>query len=859
MASRAAALPGSHHHRARGDGPQKRVDELVRKYRRPNDPSPIMLDIFNNPEAYSILIGALRRQVSLAKCRSQDFEDCQVTIYDRALLILTNYGESATDPRALELYLTEFLGIVPIAPIADGMEAVSRHLNLQNVLEEVEATHKRHETAPPTKEYKREEEETSSPFDIDVEYARHFPDDPHGYEEGPKPTITMAKQAYKLDVRVTRLLDVYHQAKKDYFTTKERDGVDSLPAVRFLRDSAENTLRYLRTNGLSDNRFVPDLERTFIIARDKTAQILGGRKRHFDEDNRGKKRPETCVIAVFVEMAYIRPSLAGPASIESSGSSTSNVQYTPVSDRSVDGQQSRNLGGSLKLQTDFSAAQDQFSEDDVDEYNYNDEARPKFSRPRVPKYTPAEEQHIVRKFDRRLVPFLALLYLLSFLDRSNIGNAKIAGLMDDLNLSSSQYEWLLTAFYITYILFEWMTLLYRVFPAHVYISLCVCGWGLVASFQSLASSFGAMVILRAVLGITEAAFGPGVPFYLSLFYKREELAFRTGLFISAAPLASSFASSLAWLIVKSSSDGPIAPWRTLFLVEGFPSVIVAVFAWFMIPDSPGSSAFLEPQQRMVAQLRMRDGGRPDYPSHRRRFNWSEVGKTLADPKSYITAFMFFSCNVAFSSMPVFLPTILQDMGYSSVNSQALSAPPYLVAFIIVLITAYLSDRSRSRSPYLIAHALISATAYLAIALTGHFHQSLPPRIHTSIRYLCVYPATSGFFSAITLIITWSMDNRVAKEGKGASVAILNIIGQCGPLLGTRLYPATDGPWYVRGMAVCAVFMGVVAGLAVALRITLQQANARQMGTESDGTDREREVLILGSGAGTKEESFTYII
>jgi MFS family permease len=182
-----------------------------------------------------------------------------------------------------------------------------------------------------------------------------------------------------------------------------------------------------------------------------------------------------------------------------------------------------------------------------------------------------------------------------------------------------------------------MTLLYRVFPAHVYISLCVCGWGLVASFQSLAASFGAMVFLRAALGITEAAFGPGVPFYLSLFYKREELAFRTGLFISAAPLASSFASSLAWLIVKTSSDGPIAPWRALFLVEGFPSVIVAVFAWFLIPDSPGTASFLEPRQRMVAQARMGNGGRSDYPGDRRRFNWSEVGKTLADPKAYITA------------------------------------------------------------------------------------------------------------------------------------------------------------------------------------------------------------------------------
>ena len=103
--------------------------------------------------------------------------------------------------------------------------------------------------------------------------------------------------------------------------------------------------------------------------------------------------------------------------------------------------------------------------------------------------------------------------------------------------------------------------------------------------------------------------------------------------------------NLAWLIVKSSSDGPIAPWRSLFLVEGFPSVIVAVFAWFMIPDAPGSAAFLETRQRMVAQLRMGESANPKYPTYRRRFNWGEVRKTLADPKAYITAVCSLSLDV----------------------------------------------------------------------------------------------------------------------------------------------------------------------------------------------------------------------
>lgn len=204
------------------------------------------------------------------------------------------------------------------------------------------------------------------------------------------------------------------------------------------------------------------------------------------------------------------------------------------------------------------------------------------------------------------------------------------------------------------------------------------------------------------------------------------------------------------------------------------------------------------------------------------------------------------------------------MGYSSLASQALSAPPFLVAFGVVLVTTYISDRDRSRSPYLIAHALISSLAYLVVAATGYFHTHLSTNLHIVIRYVCIYPAASGFFSAVTLILTWTMDNRSAQEGKGTSVAILNIIGQCGPLLGTRLYPSGDAPWYMRGMAICSASMAFVAILALALRIILRRENrtavtrdGNDMQTEAHG--EEQEGLMGDDGGNHTTELFTYII
>ena len=420
----------------------------------------------------------------------------------------------------------------------------------------------------------------------------------------------------------------------------------------------------------------------------------------------------------------------------------------------------------------------------------------------------------------------------------------------DLNLNSVKYEWTLRCFYITYILFEWMTLCYTIFRPSVYIAICVFSWGMIASMQSLAFSFPMLCFFRALLGISEAAFGPGVPVFLSFFYKRDELALRTGLFISAAPLATSFASSLAWAITKGGEGSPIASWRLLFLIEGFPSVIVSVVAFHCIPDRPNEATYLTARQSKVASLRLRkevfdDGQRID----KRGLKWREIGQTLKDPKCYLTAFMFFSCNVAFSSLPVFLPTIIEDMGHSAVKSQALSAPPYLVAFFVVVLTAYCSDKFRSRGVFICLHAFLAASGYAVVAIAGML------RARAAWRYFGVYLASSGFFSAITLLITWTINNQDSDAKKGTGIAMLNIIGQMGPLVGVHLFPETQAPYYVQGMAICAGFMTIVGLLSLLLRTMLLAKNRGVDATYTKLDEDDRGSHALNS----KTKKFEYIV
>lgn len=432
---------------------------------------------------------------------------------------------------------------------------------------------------------------------------------------------------------------------------------------------------------------------------------------------------------------------------------------------------------------------------------------------------------------------------------TDIGNAFIAGLAEDFSMTANQVDWVISSFYIAYIAFEWLTFLWKILPAHIYLSGLVLSWGIVASLQSITTSYASLIILRVLLGVGEAGF-TGIPFYLSFFFKREELALRTGLFISAAPLATSFASSLAWAIVMLGKHTPIAAWRLLFLIEGFPSVLVAVIVYNTVPDSPSTAHYLTRREKKIARLRLRKENHPAKPQNG-GLKKNEMLATLKEPKAYLTAFMFFFANMAFSSMPVFLPTIVHDMGHSVLVSQALCAPPFLLAFFIVILTAYLSDRWQSRAYIICFHALLSTLGYSLMAIAGY--RGWGPWW----RYAGVYPACVGFFSVITIIITWTINNQESESKQGTGFAMMQLIGQCGPILGTRLYPDSDAPLFISGSVGCAGAMLLVALLAFVLRWYLTRLNSRTE-HEYQAVGEEDESFVTGRRK-TKEVPFRYLL
>lgn len=155
-------------------------------------------------------------------------------------------------------------------------------------------------------------------------------------------------------------------------------------------------------------------------------------------------------------------------------------------------------------------------------------------------------------------------------------------------------------------------------------------------------------------------------------------------------------------------------------------------------------------------------------------------------------------------------------GFSGLNAQGLSAPPYLLAFIVTIFTCIIADRTQQRGLTLICTSILGGAGYILLAVGKS----------TGVRYAGVYLAAGGVFPSIGNVLPWVLNNQGNDDRRGAGIVLLNLIGQCGPLLGTRLYPLNEGPDYTKGHSICAAFMFFTTLMALLLRTLLARENKK---------------------------------
>lgn len=454
-------------------------------------------------------------------------------------------------------------------------------------------------------------------------------------------------------------------------------------------------------------------------------------------------------------------------------------------------------------------------------------------------WTDSEEAAVRRKLDLRIVTTMFALYLVALLDRSNIGNAKTAGMEKSLRMSDAQFQWLLTIFYIAYIVFQFQVIMYKLVAPRLWITFCVFVWGVAGVCQAATTSWEGMMVARFFLGVSEAGFGTGVALLYSFFYPKTEIGLRFGSFVSAGAISAAIAGSIAYALVHAHTN--VASWRLLFLVEGLPTLVMVPIAYFALPNSIQTASFLNEREKAIAEARLfrppppeaDPTATPGQPATSRltrakqRINWSEAASAFTDPMSYITASLFFIINVGYSSVPVYVPTLVSEMGFGSIRAQGLSAPPYVLAFLISLSLCWLTDRYQIRGPVCTLLLVVGAIGYIMLATLRS----------TAARYVGVWLIVNGLFPFIPILYMWLMDNQASESKKGLGLVIFATIGQCGPLLGTHLFPAKEAPFYVKGTAVSAglLLFGVLVSAGLSWRFwSINRSRDRRDALMSDG-------------------------
>ncbi|KJA25497.1 hypothetical protein HYPSUDRAFT_199652 [Hypholoma sublateritium FD-334 SS-4] len=400
-----------------------------------------------------------------------------------------------------------------------------------------------------------------------------------------------------------------------------------------------------------------------------------------------------------------------------------------------------------------------------------------------------EEKRLVRKLDMRILPITCLLYLFASLDRSNLGNARLQGLPEDVlrgDKSGVLFDWLTSAFFFSYIVCQIpATVASKLFPPKTWMACAAVGWGITSTLMATGFNFPSILVTRVFLGAFEAGFSPQMTLYFSLFYTRKEIGLRLAFWFGFATIAGAFGGLIAFGIQNIHSS--VQNWRRLFIVEGVPAVILGVVTYFYLPNRPESTTYLTDREREIAVERMNRGASGDVGAV---VNRAHVIAAFRDWRLYIAGVIYFGLNCALASIGAFLPTIITTLGFkANALAQLLTVPPYIVAAIVMLAFAFTSDRLQSRGILMAVSSAIGGVGYLLlIVVTGNVHA----------RYFATFCITSGTYTAIGLTIAWFGHNLGSETKKAAGLPLFMAIGQGGSILGSHIYPQTEGPRYIKG-------------------------------------------------------------
>lgn len=419
-----------------------------------------------------------------------------------------------------------------------------------------------------------------------------------------------------------------------------------------------------------------------------------------------------------------------------------------------------------------------------------------------------DEQAIVRKVTLRIIPFMFLLYIVSYLDRANIGYAALE-MNKELALTSEAFGFISGIFFIGYFLFEVPSnVMLNKYGARVWIARILVTWGAIAAATAFAQTANQLYVLRFLLGVAEAGFFPGVIVYLTYWFRSKELATTVALFTAAIPVSYIIGAPLSTWIMDNIKWLDWSGWRWMLFLEGVPAVFLGIACFLFLTDKPEQAKWLTQQEKdwLLAELE-RD--------RQSRKNVKRLGvfKTMVNKKVLYLAFIYFVYQCGSLGVGYWMPQIIKGFSSDLTHTQIglIAMLPYIVATAAMIIWSRSSDRRNERK----MHSAIP----LAVAALGLIGAGMLPSAVGSMAMICV--ALSGLYSFKSPF--WALPTLFLDRATAAvSIAVINSIGNLGGFVGPSMIGVVKGN--TQSAATGLLFLSALLVIAFLMTALMRVSN-----------------------------------
>jgi ACS family tartrate transporter-like MFS transporter len=417
------------------------------------------------------------------------------------------------------------------------------------------------------------------------------------------------------------------------------------------------------------------------------------------------------------------------------------------------------------------------------------------------------EERAIRKITWRLIPFLMLLYFVAFLDRINVGFAALT-MNRDVGLTPQMFGLGSGIFFLGYFLFEVpSTLILHKVGARFWIGRVMITWGLVSVAMAFTRGPISFYVLRFLLGLAEAGFFPGIILYLSYWFPSNHRSAVTAMFMAAAPAAGLIGSPISGALMQLDGLMGLRGWQWLFLLEGFPALVLGFITFRFLTDRPAVARWLTEEERcwLSSAIDREESGIRDPRSH-------SAWRALADWKVLALSLAYFGTSAGLYTIGFWAPLIVKKLGFSVFNVGLLVAIPNLVAVIGMVLWSRNSDRTGERY----WHAAIAC-------LIGALGMALAARAGSSAFLAIAGLSLTAFGVSAAKPPLWCLPTTFfAGTAAAASIGLINSLGTLGGFVGPYMIGSTNGTSgnFTRGLYLVGGTLIVSAVTIIIMRVAV---------------------------------------